>query len=89
MAQYFLNIEKFSELTKNFNFSSLANLDGIGETQINSLKNFFSDQVNLNVVKKLIPIQDWNQLHLRMIFYGREWCQARKTKCECKICSQV
>ena len=56
LSQYFLNIEKFSELTKNFNLSSLANLDGIGETQINSLKNFFSDQVNLNVVKKLIPI---------------------------------
>ena len=56
MSQYFLNIEKFSELTKNFNLSSLANLDGIGETQINSLKNFFSDQINLNVVKKLIPI---------------------------------
>ncbi len=56
LAQYFLSIEKFSELTKNFNFSSLANLDGIGETQINSLKNFFSDQVNLNVVKKLISV---------------------------------
>ena len=56
MSQYFLNIEKFSDLTKNFNFNSLANLDGIGETQINSLKNFFSDQINLNVVKKLISI---------------------------------
>jgi len=56
LSQYFLSIEKFSELTKNFNFSSLANLDGIGETQIKSLKNFFSDQVNLNVVKKLISI---------------------------------
>ena len=44
------------KLTKNFNFNSLANLDGIGETQIKSLKNFFSDQVNLNVVKKLISI---------------------------------
>ena len=56
LSQYFLNIEKFSDLTKNFNFNSLANLDGIGETQINSLKNFFSDQINLNVVKKLISI---------------------------------
>ena len=56
LSQYFLSIENFRNLTKNFNFNSLANLDGIGETQINSLKNFFSDQVNLNVVKKLISI---------------------------------
>ena len=56
LSQNFLNIENFSDLTKNFNFDSLANLDGIGETQISSLKNFFSDQINLNVVKKLISI---------------------------------
>jgi len=56
LSQYFLNIKNFNNLTKNFNFNSLSNLDGIGETQINSLKNFFSDQINLNVVKKLISI---------------------------------
>ena len=56
LSQYFLNIKNFNDLTKNFNFNSLANLDGIGETQISSLKNFFSDQINLNVVKKLISI---------------------------------
>ena len=56
LSQYFLNIKSFSELTNNFNFNSLGNLDGIGETQIKSLKNFFSDQINLNVVEKLISI---------------------------------
>ena len=56
MSHYFLNIKNFSNLLKDFNFNSLANLDGIGETQITSLKNFFSDQVNLNVVKKLISV---------------------------------
>jgi DNA ligase (NAD+) len=56
LSQYFLNIKNFNDLTKNFNFNSLGNLDGIGETQINSLKNFFSGQINLNVVKKLISI---------------------------------
>ena len=56
LSQYFLNIKNFNELTKNFNFNSLGNLDGIGETQIKSLKNFFSDQINLNVVEKLISI---------------------------------
>ena len=56
LSKFFLNIKSFENLTKNFNFDSLANLDGIGETQINSLKNFFSDQVNLNVVKNLVSI---------------------------------
>ncbi len=56
LSQYFLNVKNFNELTKNFNFNSIANLDGIGETQIKSLKNFFSDHINLNVVEKLISI---------------------------------
>jgi len=31
----------------------------------------------------------WNKLHLQMIFYGREWCQARKKECECQICYKI
>ena len=31
----------------------------------------------------------WNKLHLQMIFYGREFCQARKKKCNCEICETV
>jgi len=31
----------------------------------------------------------WNKLHLQMIFYGREWCQARKKECDCKICHKI
>ena len=31
----------------------------------------------------------WNTLHLQMIFYGREYCQARKKKCNCEICETV
>ena len=39
-------------------------------------------------LKKLFPKNDWNKLHLQIIFWGREFCQAREcfgTKCEiCK-----
>ena len=31
----------------------------------------------------------WNKLHLQMIFYGREFCQAKKKKCNCEICETV
>ncbi len=35
-------------------------------------------------LKKIFPINDWNTLHLQIIFYGREFCTARGcdgTKC--------
>ena len=39
-------------------------------------------------LKKLFPRQSWNKLHLQIIFYGREYCQARTCYgLECKICS--
>ena len=41
-------------------------------------------------LKKGFPIEDWNKLHLQIIFYGREYCTARG--CDgrvCTICSEV
>ncbi len=40
-------------------------------------------------LKRIFDKHLWNKLHLQIIFYGREWCQARKNKCHCKICSSV
>ena len=40
-------------------------------------------------LKRIFDKKLWNKLHLQIIFYGREWCQARKKKCECKICSNI
>lgn len=38
-------------------------------------------------LKKLFPQKTWNDLHLQMIFYGREFCQARSCfGLECIIC---
>ena len=39
-------------------------------------------------LKKLFDEKDWNKLHLQIIFYGREFCEARKCYgLECKICN--
>ena len=39
-------------------------------------------------LKKLFDEKDWNKLHLQIIFYGREFCEARKCYgLECKICT--
>ena len=37
-------------------------------------------------LKRIFNKKLWNKLHLQIIFYGREFCQARKSKCQCKIC---
>ena len=45
--------------------SELVNIDGIGETQIKSIKNFFSNKVNLEVLlelKKILKISNAAQL---------------------------
>lgn len=41
-------------------------------------------------LKRLFPQEHWNQLHLRIIFYGREYCTARG--CDgtvCPLCREV
>ena len=38
-------------------------------------------------LKRIFPKNKWNKLHLQIIFYGREYCQARKCYgLTCKIC---
>ncbi len=53
LAQYFSDKKNFLKLTDNFNYSLIANIDGIGETQIKSLKKFFKNNLNNKEVKKL------------------------------------
>ena len=39
-------------------------------------------------LKKGFPIEDWNKLHLQIIYYGREYCKARDCYgISCKICT--
>tara|TARA_B100000965_G_C19199494_1_gene586681 strand:- start:190 stop:651 length:462 start_codon:yes stop_codon:yes gene_type:complete len=39
-------------------------------------------------IKKIFPKNSWNNLHLQMIFYGRQYCKARSCYgIECKICT--
>ena len=56
LGKYFQSIKFFNKLmTENESFyKDLFELDGIGETQINSLKNFFSNNTNKKVFKELV-----------------------------------
>ena len=47
------NIENLKKINKDYNFKNFLNIDGIGETQINSLSKFFSNQINLKIINEL------------------------------------
>ena len=43
LSKYFKSISKFISISKDKKYNELLNIDGIGETQLNSVKNFFSN----------------------------------------------
>ena len=53
ISKYLKSLSNFLSLSKKKNFKDLLNIDGIGETQINSLQNFFVNDVNLRVINEL------------------------------------
>ena len=50
------SLKNFISLSKKNNFDNLINIDGIGETQISSIKNFFKNNTNLYVLENLEKI---------------------------------
>ena len=48
--------KNFLALSKHNRFDELLNIDGIGETQINSIKKFFSNSTNLKVIGDLFKV---------------------------------
>ena len=53
LAKYFITFDKFKNFPKQNKYEDLLNIDGIGETQVNSIKNFFSNDKNLKVLNEL------------------------------------
>ena len=56
LSKYFKSFSKFSSLSINKNFNDLLNIDGIGETQLNSIKIFFNNKDNLSILNELEKI---------------------------------
>ena len=65
LAKYFGTFLKFKDLSKNNKFKDLLNIDGIGETQVNSIKNFFSNKTNLKVLTELEKVLKINKAILK------------------------
>ncbi len=53
LAENIINLNSFLKINSNYDFDSFLNIDGIGETQVKSLKNFFSNNINQKVIKEL------------------------------------
>ena len=56
ISKYLKSSQNLIQLFKNKNFNDLLNIDGIGETQINSIKNYFLNSENLKVINELNKI---------------------------------
>ncbi len=56
LAKNFISFSNFSNLAKLNNYDDLLNIDGIGETQVNSIKNFFKNDENIEVLNELEKI---------------------------------
>ena len=62
IAKNLISFSNFLSLSKNKSFNDLLNIDGIGETQVNSIKDFLSNKTNLkilNELEKFLKIKDF------------------------------
>ena len=60
LSKHFISFSNFKNLSKESDYEDMLNIDGIGQTQINSLKNFFSDKTNIKVLLDLDKILNIN-----------------------------
>jgi len=53
LSNFFRTFSNFKELPNTNNYSDLSNVDKIGETQVNSIRDFFSNKINNEVINEL------------------------------------
>ena len=53
LSKFFKTFSNFKELSNKKNYNDLLNVDKIGETQVSSIKSFFSNKINNEVVNEL------------------------------------
>ena len=53
LSKHFKSFINFKNLSKKEGLNDLLNIDGIGDTQVNSIRNFFSNKTNYNILREL------------------------------------
>ena len=56
LSKYFKSFSNFINYSNEANSDDILNIDGIGETQLQSIKNFFNNKENLKILKDLQKI---------------------------------
>ncbi len=64
LAEYTKSISNFLNFIKKNKLNEFLNIDGIGDTQINSLKKFFENKSNFKVIEKLSSILNITEFKL-------------------------
>ena len=64
LAEYTKSIKNFINFINKNKLNEFLNIDGIGETQINSLKKFFDNKSNYKIIEKLSSILNISDLKL-------------------------
>jgi DNA ligase (NAD+) len=67
LSKHFKSFTKFKSLSQYNRYEELLNIDGIGETQVNSVKSFFSNKINLSILDELHKI-----LHIKDSLYEKK-----------------
>ncbi len=80
LAEYTKSISNFLNFVKNKKINEFLNIDGIGDTQINSIKKFFENKSNYKIVEKLSLLlkisdlkfnKDGKLLNITFMFTGK------------------
>ena len=70
LAEFFGSIKELEKLFDkekiNTKLQNLKDLDGIGETQITSIRNFFLNKINLKIIKNLIKELNINDYSIKI-----------------------
>ena len=53
LSKHFVSFSKFKNLSNQIDYEDMINIDGIGDTQVSSIKSFFSNEVNKKVLNEL------------------------------------
>ena len=64
LSEYTKSIKNFMSFVNKNKLNEFLNIDGIGDTQINSLKKFFDNKINYSVIDKLSKILNISDLKL-------------------------
>ena len=83
ISKYFISIVNFKNLSKKNNYNELLNIDGIGETQVNSIKSFFSNETNIKVLNdlaKVLEIKDSNNKKVNGLLKDKSFLVTGKLK---------